>query len=593
MKLLSKDDLKYKKIVIVNNLLNKNPTYQIKNKIKKLHTNSLIIFLKEVDGKILKENLNCKIFSWSIFNNSIKKRYDSHWKSKKYSSNNQIIKSKLIIKVLSKFFNVKKNQLKHAVDKENMILLQEKFELLNIIKELTKYNKNITILNNISTITTIFENIRLTLFYLFYPFYSLFFFKIKKKSQNLQIALRVYNSGIKLSNNDQPRLDWIVNNKRFKKKTVLFLDDKISDNFKQQINNNNYPSIETQTKKPYYLLNNKHLIKFYPRLFFYIILNFLNFLLLDSYNKKVIINGLKNYILWTNISTLFNLKIYISYHHNSVSSIFRNIILKKINCKTISYKHTHSESVHDEKNYFSLDFINNYFDREYQWSKIGISTAKRLLSKSDKIHITLPFSKLLNKKIKKKIPKKRNFFYVSFFSSQIGTSYAFNNPKEHLLFLKFMLFIIEKNKNVFILFKPKYKIDLLKKNYPEHFIIIKNLIKSNRFSIKKKIKASDMINQSSLSVSMCFASPTVEALSLLKPSFYVSFQNNFKMNSYRKMQFFYSKNLEESIKNFNFWKNHIIKKKNKTLLNNYFKKIFGNKFYDLEKILEDLSKNLD
>ena len=79
----------------------------------------------------------------------------------------------------------------------------------------------------------------------------------------------------------------------------------------------------------------------------------------------------------------------------------------------------------------------------------------------------------------------------------------------------------------------------------------------------------------------------------MKPSFFVNFQNNFKMNSFRKMQFFYSKNLEESIKNFNFWKNHIIKKKNKKLLNNYFKKIFGNKYYNLEKILEDLSKNLD
>jgi len=180
MKLLSKDDLKYKKIVIINNLLNKKPIYQIKNKIKKLHSNSLIIFLKEVDDKILKENMNCKIFSWSIFNNSIKKRCDSHWKSKKYSSNNQIIKSKLMIKFLSGLFKVKKNQLKNAVDKENMILLQEKFELFNINKELAKYNKNITILNNISSITTIFENIRLTLFYLFYPFYSLFFFKIKK-----------------------------------------------------------------------------------------------------------------------------------------------------------------------------------------------------------------------------------------------------------------------------------------------------------------------------------------------------------------------------------------------------------------------------
>ena len=69
----------------------------------------------------------------------------------------------------------------------------------------------------------------------------------------------------------------------------------------------------------------------------------------------------------------------------------------------------------------------------------------------------------------------------------------------------------------------------------------------------------------------------------MKPSFFVNFQNNFKMNSFRKMQFFYSKNLEESIKNFNFWKNHIIKKKNKKLLNNFFKKIFGNKYYNLEK----------
>ena len=50
-----------------------------------------------------------------------------------------------------------------------------------------------------------------------------------------------------------------------------------------------------------------------------------------------------------------------------------------------------------------------------------------------------------------------------------------------------------------------------------------------------------MINQSSLSVSMSFSSPTIEALSLMKPSFFVNFQNNFKMNSFRKMQFFIQK----------------------------------------------------
>ena len=93
---------------------------------------------------------------------------------------------------------------------------------------------------------------------------------------------------------------------------------------------------------------------------------------------------------------------------------------------------------------------------------------------------------------------------------------------------------------------------------------------------------------------MSFSSPAIEALSLLKPSFYVSFQNSFKNNSFRNMKYFYVNNFDKAIANFNFWKKNLRNEEIKTkLLQKYFNKIFGNNYFDYKKIYNDLTKYLN
>jgi polysaccharide biosynthesis PFTS motif protein len=496
------------------------------------------------------------------------------------------------VNILNSFFKTKKNNLEFAIDKENMILLQKKFEIKNVENEIKKYNKNVRTYENNSKLINSFQHINLIFYYLFYPIYSLFFFKLKKKSKKIKIALRTYNSGIRLNKNDL-RLDWFVEKNKYREQTCFFYEDELDYDFRKQIIKNNYDSIETFYRKPYYFLKAKHILNFYPNLISKILINFFHFIFFDFENKKVMINAIKNYILWSNITSLFDIKIFFSYHDYSINGIYRNIILHSKNCKTISFKHSHSELVHDEKHYFNSAFANNYFSKEYHWSKLGIKNAKRNLSRSVNLHNTLPFCRLINQKVRK-INTNKKFIYISCFSSQLGTSYSFNNPNEHLLFLKYMITLLKANKDIAILFKPKYKTEFLKEFYPKHYYLIKELIKTKRFSINKKIKAVDLIKQSSFSISMSFASPTIEALALLKPSFYVSFQNSFKNNSFRNMKYFYVNGFGPSIKNFNLWKNYLKKNKIKDkLLKKYFNQIFGNKYLSYQEIHADLSKYLD
>ena len=53
------------------------------------------------------------------------------------------------------------------------------------------------------------------------------------------------------------------------------------------------------------------------------------------------------FFIWKNFTSTFNIDSYLSYHNYTSDHIYRNILLKQINCFTIMYKHTHSENVFD------------------------------------------------------------------------------------------------------------------------------------------------------------------------------------------------------------------------------------------------------
>ena len=88
MRLLTEEDLLNRKIIIINNLSNPKLNKEISSKIKGLKSNYLIVLLKEISDPEFSSNSNFRIFSWSIFKNSIQKRSASHWSSKNHLKKN-------------------------------------------------------------------------------------------------------------------------------------------------------------------------------------------------------------------------------------------------------------------------------------------------------------------------------------------------------------------------------------------------------------------------------------------------------------------------------------------------------------------------
>ena len=97
------------------------------------------------------------------------------------------------------------------------------------------------------------------------------------------------------------------------------------------------------------------------KLFTFIFVNILFFpyLIFTSLkNNEIYFKLLSSYLKWNIFIANFKINSYISYHDYSDTHILRNIILKQNNCKTIHYKHTHSENIFDQKkNNFTIMLI--------------------------------------------------------------------------------------------------------------------------------------------------------------------------------------------------------------------------------------------
>ena len=63
------------------------------------------------------------------------------------------------------------------------------------------------------------------------------------------------------------------------------------------------------------------------------------------------------FFAWKNFISIFNIESYLSYHHYSSDHIYRNIMLSKIKCTNVMYKHTHSENIYDYKNNIVIYFF--------------------------------------------------------------------------------------------------------------------------------------------------------------------------------------------------------------------------------------------
>ena len=551
-----------------------------------------------------RKNLTFYIFSWSLFCH----RHYEMWQSDLLSINNSkkiyekvSKKNKLLISFIKKIYN--SNDVSLCFEKIIASNLKDYYEKIKIYDLIKEYNSNVVpIVNkknylyfekfgsngtaeNLSSdfnkqvlfyksksYINFFYDIFIFIFYPFIALLSIRKFSIKKIKKN--IGLRIYKHGIGFNENSTP-LDWIIDNNHFSKKNSLFIfEDKPNINHVKGLVDKKYDFHFCSNRIP---LKKCSLFFFFKILFIYIpssivILPILFFS--DRLIRKEIIFAWIKFFAWKNFISIYNINTYLSYHNYNSDHIYRNIFLKKTNCLTIMYKHSHSAIVFDYKNkdkYGYVDFMNSFYDIEYHWSKCGIEMSKLNKSRSKEFLISGPIwssNQFINKKY---MINNKEKISLAFFTTNFLGFFAVNPLEAHERFLLLALETIKNYPNINITFKPKHDLALYDK-YEKTRELIKNLYSHKNFKVAENKSFSTRINENSdVVISMSFASSGFEAMCLGKKSFYVDLTNVYNNSYYDNFQKLVSHSNKEALDNLEHW----MKVDKKDVLSKY-KDIFEN-----------------
>ena len=560
---------------------------QIVKNIKSNQSAAVLLLKSNIDINLIKHFKNSKSVKLFYFQWSDIDEYSARWKPEKkaqeilnknfnkFENKNSII-SKLIINIFSskKINLIFKKQL--VVELRNILLQIEVSKILmfnNIkiinffnnskFKFLSKYDlisqENLKKFNIIFIKEQLYHKIFSKLFYfiliIFYPFFFLVnikkfkFIRSKKK-----IGVRVYKNGFGFDDK-KINLNWIVEKLNISCDDILFVfENKINTSHIDHIKTKKFNYTFASIQKPCFEIS---ITFFFRLLIFYIPLFFFSGLLFlifgDRNVSKEIFKSLAYFLIWKNQLYCNNFKNYISYHDYGSSHICRNILLKKYNCKSLMFKHTHSENVfnYDKKNFYAYaEMINLFYDTEFHWSQCSIEMAKanQSLSKSFVVSGPIWSSKEFFKK-KPKTDKK----IISFFMSSYSGRNAISSIDGHTSFIKFIEIITKKYPNYNIYLKPKSFIKryLESKKIAEIYEEIKK--RDNFYIVENEIPSYDLISISDLVISQAFSSPTVEAISMNKKSFYLDLNNKYKSGYFCKFNNLVSHSIDEGLNNLSLW----------------------------------------
>ncbi len=574
MKFLSIDDVKK----VSNIILITDRTDEKKLKINQFPSGETIILFLE-NAKQLKryapnEGIKIRKFTWNIFKQKHHYRYIAaiesnnfleHFLAQQSNYNNKIIR----------FINnlYKDNRIKNAYKKNLIKFLKVQFDINYIFEKINELNPKINFLNkndfkvdkfnlNINKLSTlnILQKIKNLIIFILYPLYSILYLKIFiNKNSDGSLALRVFRGGFDFFNSDY-NLDWIKNNNSLTKKNILLvIEDNIDKKFVNDIKKKGYDFTFASKRKPIgkfkfnIFLNN-------IKLFISSLINFYYFFKAPLIIQKTLLNAWTNYFVWNNFSSYFNPKVFLSYHDYLDNHIYRNILLNKIKCKCIMYKHTSSERVFDIKeNYLNVNYAYDCHDLEIHWTQESVEMSKLNQSKSKSFLLSSPLwaseeflfkNESVENLLKEK--KKNNKKIISIFSSPIGSENSFNSIENHFYFLKFLQDLLRKRNDIIVAFKPKYRIEDLN-DYFNLKKIVEDLQQNKMFKIIKNVTSKNLISASDLTVSMAFTSPSLEAISSGKKGFWVDANNNFPNSTYNNIDNLVANSSKEAINKVEYW----------------------------------------
>ncbi len=520
--------------------------------VTKRDQNYLFVVFNKKEKIFLNKFRNVIFFSWSFFHDQFK------YRSK--LSNIALLESR---KFLSKFNNIQFNLLKKSennkkitgffIKKTTTLFFFNYSEIIFILNEIKKLNKNIEILNfdnDINIIESMKKKLKnfsykyakqwkLKTFFLqcsisvfFLPFYFLFIKKSNKFfNRNFKLGVRVYNNGILPGKKNSSCVDWMINNGFFNKKDVLFIFEDILDIKKKKkfikkkyffidVNNNdlNY-NIDFVS----FLKILKLSIKIFAKLFFQ------NKILIKVYIKLLFC-----YYKWFLVAKKININGYITYQNNSDEHLIRNYFFKVFRIKTIHYKSTLSENVFRAGKYININNLYSYYDVEHHWGLPSLIYSTNCLSLSKFHKISGPI--WVNRKKKTILT---NITVYSFFPTSYESVYSINSALDHLIFLNFIKKLVIKKPYCEFFYKAKCTKSFF--NFNVNLEIKNKLLEMSKAFKNFKILFSDdslstdkLIAKSSIIFSMPFSSIILESIFLQKIVYICDFANRFPNNIYSK-----------------------------------------------------------
>ena len=588
MNLENSEDLsKFEKIYIIDKDIQANYVKEKINSEKK----TLLIFFDHIpedyQNYLIKNNkIQSIIFSWSIFNSKFNSRsiadkividhidiFFKEIKKKNYylfnifnkiykNSNVEIAFKKNVAEQLEYYFRLLtvSNLIFEFNNNTAVILNNNKHPVINDLSHLETFKKinyfksNVIYYEKKSFNSNFFKN---NFLIIFYPFYILLnvkkiiFTKIEKV-----LAVRVYKQGAGFEDN-KDNLNWIIDNNKFTiKKSLFIFEDSVNTQHLQAIKKKNYNFDFCSYRKPCTYLSLSFLFKiflvFIPlSLIFSIIILFAKKYLQNEYTKAWL-----KYLIWTNFTSVYNVKSYLAYHSYNSDHIYRNILLNNKDCLTSMFKKTHSENIFDYKNkqdYASIIFLNLLYDLEFHWSRCSIemSDSNKSLSKDKVICGPIYFPK--SKKNINLFKIQKNKPIITLFTSSFGTYDAITSIEGHRQFLIFAREIIKKYKNYQILFKPKYSLDHYKNNYLTKSIINELLTEDQFFYLDNHLDSNQIINISNLVISTAFSSTGLEAIYANKKAFFLDPLNNYTNSYFDKFHNFVCHSNKDAHVNLDYW----------------------------------------
>ena len=366
-----------------------------------------------------------------------------------------------------------------------------------------------------------------------------------------------------------------MDQKNFNANNSIFVyEDKPNPSLIKSIRNNKYQSFFATSTNPLHECSIKFLISliliYMPiNLFLCIVLIFQK-----DYFKIEILNCLIRFLIWKNFTDCVNCESYISLPGYSSNYIYRNILLKKNDCITLSFKHTHSNTVYDnieKDNYADGEFLFLNYDIEFHWSNSSLQQSKiNNKSEAKKYVISGPIwsSKNFTEPFLKKVNVEKNS--IVFFPSSINSYYSVNGISSHLKFINFMISVIKKYKDINIIYKPKKPIE----NYYKNKILkecLEDLKTNTRFKISdNSVPSNKFFNYSNLCISMPFSSIVLEGIATGNKCFFLDLNNSYPNSLYSGFENLVSSNENSALENINYWlniDNVSLQKKYKDILN--------------------------